>query len=90
MATKVTKFPYRTNLRDPEKLEVELPAFLVRALEHRVREANNGADESEKVSLDQVIEIQLAESVSLAEIAFLEQELHGVSAAVSRWLSKPV
>jgi hypothetical protein len=88
MSKEVTKFPIRTNLRDHETLEVELPAFLLRALEYRVRKINAEALKSEQVSLNHLIEIQLAESVSIAEIAYLEQDLPGVGAAVSRWLAE--
>lgn len=86
MCRKVTKFPIQPNLRDRERVEIELPGFLLRALELRVTRTNEGAPEPERVDLNELIEFQLAESVSIAEIANLERELPGVGAAVSEWL----
>jgi hypothetical protein len=67
---------------------VELPVFLIRALELRVRRANDGASYTDRVSLNELIEIQLAESVSIADIAYLEKDLPGISAALSSWLAE--
>jgi hypothetical protein len=40
------------------------------------------------VDLNHLIEIQLAEHLSLADVAYLEREIPGVSAAVSQWLTE--
>jgi hypothetical protein len=71
-------------------IEVELPVFLVRAFELRVDESNRGARPSEQVTLNNYIELQLAEHLSLADVAILESEIPGVGEAVSRWLDELV
>jgi hypothetical protein len=85
---KITKFPAATNLANRESLTIELPGFLLRALEHRVNEANEDASEAERVDLNHPIEIQLAEFLTIADVAHLERNLPGMSAAVSRWLGE--
>lgn len=69
-------------------ITVEMPEFLLRALECRLAEANDGASEGESVELEHLIEIQLAEGLTLADIAHLERQLPGIGEAVSRWLAQ--
>jgi len=69
-------------------VSVELPEFLLRAIEHRLSEANRGASESERVTLNHLVERELAEGLSIAEVALLERDVPGISAAVSRWLDE--
>lgn len=81
-----------TSFRPPDlssrrSISVTLPEFLVRALEHRVGETNDGASNEEVVTLDHLIEIELAGCLSLAEVAHLERTIPGISQAVSRWLN---
>lgn len=68
-------------------ITVEMPEFLLRALECRAEEANAGAAEEERVQLEHLIEIQLAEGLTLADIAYLEREVPGIGEAVSKWLA---
>lgn len=85
VSQKVTKFPAVAKLDRRETVEVELPLFLIRALEHRVQEANAGAPEEERVDLRQLIEFELAASVSIADVARLESDIPGLTAAVAVW-----
>ena len=85
--SKTSIFPVAANLNRRVALEIELPLFLVRALQERVDEANENADEEERVDLNHLIEVQLAECVTIADVARLEREVPGMSAAVSRWLA---
>ena len=87
MARKVTKFPVRANVAGRERVEVELPAFIVRALEARLREANAGATDDDRVDMNHLIELQLAETVTLADAMFLERDLPGFRAALTEWLA---
>jgi len=64
----------------------DLIEFLVRALECRLAEVNDGASEEEAVELDHLIEIQLAEGLTLADIAHLER---AVEAGASGYITKP-
>ena len=86
--SKMSVFPIAANLNRRETLEIELPVFLVRALQERVNEANEDADEEERVDLNHLIEVQLAECVTIADVARLERDVPGMSVAVSRWLAR--
>jgi hypothetical protein len=68
------------------RLSLDLPEFLVRAFECRISEANDGATASEQASLENLIELELVDSLSLAEVV-LERNIPGISEAVSRWLA---
>ena len=69
-------------------ITVELPEFLIRALECRVEEANaTSRTDDDAVTLEHLVELELAESLSIADVALLEQHVPGISAAVSQWLS---
>lgn len=74
------------NLSARRNLSVDLPEFLLRAFEYRIAEANHGASASEQITLGDLIEIELAGSLSLAEVAHLERDVPGISKAVSLWL----
>jgi hypothetical protein len=79
-------------LRDLTKrrsVTIDLPEFLLAALEQRVAEANASSSRSgEDVSLEHLVELELAETLSVGEVALLERKVPGISAAVSRWLSE--
>jgi hypothetical protein len=62
-------------------------SFLLRALQQRIKEANEDADDEERVDLNHLIEVQLAECVTIADVARLKREVPGMSVAVSRWLA---
>jgi hypothetical protein len=53
----------------------------------RVNEANENTDEDEQVDLNHLIEVQLAECVTIADVARMERDVPGMSVAVSRWLA---
>ena len=40
------------------------------------------------VNLNHLIEVQLAEALTIVDVAHLERDLPGMSAAVSRWLNE--
>jgi hypothetical protein len=64
-----------TDLLARRTITVDVPEFLVRALECRLAEANDGASEEESVELQHLIEIRLAEGLTLADIARLEPQV---------------
>jgi hypothetical protein len=76
-----------TNLSFRRSISFELPEFLLRAFECRVADANDGASSDERVTLEHLVEIELAGSLSLSEVAHLECRIPGISVAVSRWLN---
>ena len=69
------------------KIEIELPEFLIRSLQHRVAEANAGAEPEEQVELNDVVEWYLASPITIADVARLEAAIPGFSDALSAWLS---
>jgi hypothetical protein len=76
------------DLKARRQVTLDLPEFLLRAFECRVAEANEDVTEEERLTLDNVVEVGLAASLSLAEIAHLERAVPGIGAAVSQWLSE--
>lgn len=82
----LSRFRPDVDLSSRRTITNELPEFLIRALECRVSEANEGASPQEQVTVEHFVEIELAGSISLAEIAHLEPHVPGIGAAVSRWL----
>lgn len=85
---KLTRFPGRAALTSRRVISVELPEFLLQAIEHRLAEVNQGASERERVTLNHLVERELAEGLSIAEVALLERDVPGISAAVSHWLDE--
>jgi hypothetical protein len=66
---------------------LELPEFLLQTYETRAAEANEGAEEEERLTVENLVELQLAEGLTLADIARLEPRIPGLTAAVSHWLA---
>jgi hypothetical protein len=59
-------------------IEVELPEFVIRALLERVARANGNVDLTyDSVDLNNVIEWELVESITLQDVAALEQRMPG-------------
>jgi hypothetical protein len=63
---KVTSFRGKSHLTARQTLTIELPAFLIRAFEQQVSEANVDATEDDRVTLEHFIELHLAEQLSIA------------------------
>jgi len=74
------------SLNGRRAIEVELPEFLIRALLHRVEEANIGASDGEVVCLDDVIEWCVASPICVGDIPELEKSVPGFTDALNAWL----
>jgi hypothetical protein len=85
--TRVTRFRRTEDLTRRETLTLELPRFLVRAFEEQIGEANQDATDEDRVTSQHFIEFHLAEQLSIADVANLERQVPGISAAVWQWLS---
>lgn len=83
---KIARISTRSGLNSRRAVTVELPEFLLQALEVRVAEANIGSEPDDDVTLDHLLELELAERLSIGEVALLEQKVPGIGAAVSTWL----
>lgn len=83
---KIARFPTSADLTSRRTITVEMPEFILRAFECRLAEANRGACEADRLELEHLIEIQLAEGLTLADVAHLEREVPGIGAAASKWL----
>lgn len=77
----------RSNLNQRRSLEVELPEWLIRVLEYRVAEANEGA-EDDPVDLNDDVEWCLVAPITIRDLPFYESAVPGVAAALSRWLEE--
>src|SRR6266508_956310 len=69
-------------------LRIELPEFLICALEARLAEANDGATAEERSTLDHLIESELVNLISLRDVAELEIAVPGFTNAVQHWLTE--
>lgn len=83
---KITNIGKRRSLTSRRAITVELPEFLVQALEARVVTANDTSEADDQVTLDELLELELAETLTIGEIALLEQTVPGISAAASNWI----
>lgn len=77
---------FGADLRARRAVTIELPEFLICALEARVDEANDGAAADERCSLDHYIESELVNLVTLRDVAELEGRLPGFADAVRQWV----
>jgi hypothetical protein len=84
---KISPPPSPPDLLSRRAITIEIPEFLLRAFECRLAEANEHASAEERVELEDLIEVQLAEGLSLAEVARLEPQVPGIGAAVCQWLA---
>lgn len=77
---------FARDLRSRRVVPLELPEFLIYALEHRVAEANAGATADETSTLDHYIESELVNLITIRDVAELEITAPGFGAAVQHWL----
>lgn len=69
-------------------VQLELPEFLISALERRVAEANEDAPVDEQATLNDYVESELVNIITLRDVAELEVEIPGFGAAVQLWLQE--
>jgi hypothetical protein len=74
------------DLRSRRVVPLELPEFLIYALERRVAEANAGASADQTSTLDHYIESELVNLITVRDVAELEITAPGFGAAVQQWL----
>ncbi len=77
---------FRRDLRARRPVTIELPEFLLCALEARVAEANSDAEPAERCTLDHYIESELVNLVTLRDVAELELRVPGFARAVHEWI----
>jgi hypothetical protein len=85
---KVVAGRFASELCSRRVVEIELPEFLICALQARLREVNAGARPHELCSLHNLIESELVNLVSVRDVAELEQSVPGFAQAVQQWLSE--
>ena len=66
--------------------QVELPEWVIRVLEFRVAEANEGVTD-DLVDVNDVVEWSLVAPITVKDIPAYEAAIPGVSAALSKWLA---
>jgi hypothetical protein len=83
---KVLAGAFGRNLHARRLLSLELPEFLICALEARVAEANAEAEGDDHATLNNYVECELVNLVTVRDIAELDLALPGFAEAVNRWL----
>jgi hypothetical protein len=79
---------FRRDPRARRTINLELPEFLLCALEARVAEANADAEQEHWSTVNQYIETELVNLVTLRDVAELESEMPGFAQAVHNWLAE--
>jgi len=83
----VVRGRFAADLCSRRVLQVELPEFIICALEARVAETNRDASPEECCTLGHLIESELVNLVSLRDVAELESTVPGFRHAVNQWLN---
>jgi len=84
----VCRASFGRDLRARRVIAVELPEFLIYALEQRVLEANAGASPEDISTIDHYIESELANLITVRDVAELEAAAPGFGAAIQHWLDE--
>jgi hypothetical protein len=82
----VRQAQFRRDLSGRRAIALELPEFLIYALEQRVAEANDLCVAGDAASLNDYIESELANLVTVRDVAELEIGAPGFGAAVACWI----
>lgn len=69
-----------------QRVTVELPEFLLRAIRARVDEANQNEPTEEEVGFNDVVEWLLVSEVTIRRMPLLEATIPGFTAAMAVWL----
>ena len=78
---------FRRDLAARRSVVLELPDFLLYALDARVSEANAGEPPEDRVTLNDYIEAELVNLITLRDVAELDLSAPGFAEAVQSWLS---
>jgi hypothetical protein len=76
---------FRRDLRTPTAITMEVPAFALCVLEARVREANESCLMEEAATVEDYIESELANLVTLRDVE-LDLHIPGLAEAVQAWV----
>ncbi len=79
---------FKRNFQARRVVPLELPEFLLYALEQRVSEANSGASAEDTSTLNHYIESELVNLITVRDVAELEIGAPGFGAAVQKWLDE--
>jgi single-stranded DNA-specific DHH superfamily exonuclease len=77
---------FGADLSTRREIRIHLPAFLLLALEARVAEANDRAPLAELSTIADYIEAELANIITLRDVAELEGAHPGFASALQEWL----
>jgi hypothetical protein len=78
----------RPDFRARRTIQFELPEFLIFALQQRVIESDGEADETDKATLNDYVESELINLITVRDVAELEGVAPGFSAAVQAWIDE--
>jgi hypothetical protein len=73
---------FRRDLRTPTAITIEVPAFVLCVLEARVREANESCLTEDAATVEDYIESELANLVTLRDVVELDLHIPGLAEAV--------
>lgn len=82
------RLSFSRDLKTRRTVPLELPEFLIYALEQRVAEANIGMAIEDTSTLNHYIESELVNLITVRDVAELEISAPGFGAAVQQWLDE--
>ena len=87
-AADVIHLTQRRDLTARRIVEFELPEFLLFALQARVAEANAGFPSDDAADLNDYVESELVNLITIRDVAELEGRFPGFAAAVTHWVEE--
>jgi hypothetical protein len=74
------------SLNRRRRITIEVPEFVIRAIEWRVEEANEDDSAGDCVTFNDVVEWLLVTETSTRRMPLLEQQIPGFTAAMFTWM----
>src|SRR5256885_7502448 len=84
---KVVRGVFHPGLAARRRVSIELPEFVIRALEARVAEANDELQPHDHATIEEYIESELVNLITVRDVAEMDALVPGFASAVEHWLN---
>jgi hypothetical protein len=79
---------FRPRLASRRRVSIELPEFVICALEARVAEANDQLETHDRATIEDYIESELVNLITVRDVAEMDAVIPGYANAVEQWLNE--
>src|ERR1041385_3552305 len=79
---------FRPRLASRRSVSIELPEFVICALEARVAEANDQLETHDRATIEDYIESELVNLITVRDVAEMDAVIPGYANAVEQWLNE--